>query len=207
MGTSTIRSSGTTIDDILEPRTTTKISDVGIKEGGIDISNIYEKLASGTAPSALNIKSGGADLNTFFAAIGTVSSGTIVWAGDTESMVSNQGGTLEIFFKSTGSIKKKLNFGSEVDVSPAADWLEDSTTGSDYEMNAISSNGIATSNITITTGNTTWTTLGSDIWFRVADGNSSFPSKTDTITIKIRENSTPATEVSATLTMTANYLI
>ena len=72
--TTGIKASGTDLDALLEPRTTTKIANVNIdSNGGVDISNRFEAIASGSAPSVTNIKSGGTDLNALFAAIGTVS--------------------------------------------------------------------------------------------------------------------------------------
>lgn len=64
---------GSDLDTLLEPRTTTKIANVNIKSnGGVDISNRFEDIASGSAPSATGIKKAGTDLNALFAGIGTV---------------------------------------------------------------------------------------------------------------------------------------
>lgn len=58
------------LDDILEPRTTTKIADTGFKSnGGVDISNRFENIASGSAPGITGFKKNGSDLNTLFAEI------------------------------------------------------------------------------------------------------------------------------------------
>lgn len=69
-----IKAVGVDLDAIFEPRTGTKIADVNIKSNGsVDLSNRFEDLASGSAPPATGIKKGGADLNTLFAELGSVS--------------------------------------------------------------------------------------------------------------------------------------
>lgn len=71
--TTGIQANGTDLDSLLAARITTKIADVNIdSNGSVDISNRFEKLASGSAPSTTNIQSGGADLATLFAGIGTL---------------------------------------------------------------------------------------------------------------------------------------
>jgi len=81
-----IQANGTDLDSIFEPRTTTKIADVNIdSNGGVDLSNRFEDIASGSAAAATGIQSGGADLNTLFAGIGTVGGSptvSAVGAGD-----------------------------------------------------------------------------------------------------------------------------
>lgn len=72
---SNIKVSSTDLDDLFEARTTAKIADVGYKVAGVDISNRYEKLASGSATTTTNYKTAGADLNTLFAGLGTVGGG------------------------------------------------------------------------------------------------------------------------------------
>lgn len=73
--TTGIQDAGTDLDSVFEPRTTAKISDVNYhSNGGVDISNRFEKIASGSAGSLTNHHKAGADLNTLFAGIGTVSS-------------------------------------------------------------------------------------------------------------------------------------
>lgn len=76
-----IKSGGTDLDSLLEPRTTTKIDDVNIKSnGGVDISNRFEDIASGTGPSSLGIsRTSGitVDLSLLFAGIGTVAEDVI----------------------------------------------------------------------------------------------------------------------------------
>lgn len=69
-----IKAAGTDLDLIFEPRTTTKIANVNIKSnGGVDLSNRFEDIASGSAASTTGIKKTGTDLNALFAGIGTVS--------------------------------------------------------------------------------------------------------------------------------------
>ena len=88
-----IQANGTDLDSLLEPRTTTKIADVNIdSNGGVDISNRFEKLASGSAPSTTNIQKAGADLATLFAGIGTVVDPPLVSAlanGDVNASIIN----------------------------------------------------------------------------------------------------------------------
>lgn len=57
---------GTDLSDILATRSTTKIADVNYAASGSDLSNAYEKRASGDAPAVTNFKKGGADFNTLF---------------------------------------------------------------------------------------------------------------------------------------------
>lgn len=64
--------SGTDLDDLFEFRSTAKIADVGYAVNGVDISNRYEKLASGSSTTPTGYKTNGNDLNTLFAGIGTV---------------------------------------------------------------------------------------------------------------------------------------
>lgn len=71
--TTGIQANGTDLDTLLAPRRTTKIADVNIdSNGGVDISNRFETLDTGTAPAVTNIKKNtNTDLNELFAAIGT----------------------------------------------------------------------------------------------------------------------------------------
>ena len=73
-----VKAAGVDLDSIFEPRTTTKIANVGIKSnGGVDLSNRFENIASGSGPSATGIKKSGTDLNALFAELGSVSAETL----------------------------------------------------------------------------------------------------------------------------------
>jgi hypothetical protein len=68
-----ITAAGVDLDDIFEPRASTKVADVNIhSNGGVDLSNRFENITSGTGPAATNIlKNTNTDLNEIFAEIGT----------------------------------------------------------------------------------------------------------------------------------------
>lgn len=63
------------LDSVFEQRSTAAIANVGHQVAGTDLAQRYEKLASGTAAAATGFKSNNNDLNTLFAAKGTVGSG------------------------------------------------------------------------------------------------------------------------------------
>ena len=99
---SNILANGTDLDSIFETRTGTKIADVNIQVAGTDISNRYEDIASGSAASATNILTGGNDLNTKFAAIGTVGGS---WEPLATNTATSSGGV--------STLSVGLNFGNE----------------------------------------------------------------------------------------------
>lgn len=98
---SNIFANGTDLDSIFETRTTAKIADVNIQVAGTDISNRYENITSGSAASTTNILTGGNDLNTKFAAIGTV--------GGWQPLATNTA-TLS---SGTSTLSLGVNFGNE----------------------------------------------------------------------------------------------
>jgi hypothetical protein len=75
-----IKANDIDLDSIFEPRTTPKIADTNIHSNGdVDIANRFEDKASWTpAADATNIHKGDADLNTLFAAIGTVGGAEVI---------------------------------------------------------------------------------------------------------------------------------
>jgi len=68
---------GVDLDSILNTRVNGVIGNTGFLAGGSDIANRYEKLASGSAPALTGFKVNGSDLNSLFAAAGTVNTGRI----------------------------------------------------------------------------------------------------------------------------------
>lgn len=62
-----IQANGTDLDSLFLARSTTKRADVNIdSNGGVDISNRFEKYTSGTKVATTNIQSGGTDLKDLF---------------------------------------------------------------------------------------------------------------------------------------------
>lgn len=176
-----IQANGTDLDSLLEPRTTTKIEDVNIdSNGGVDISNRFEKFASGSAPSTTNIQKAGADLATLFAAIGTV--------GETKKLDTNiTSGTEFDGYKSTkrifsgfdaGGDKKGLgSFGSIANGS----YTDAGSTSRTVTAFYFNSGGQGSNN----TGS---------IWLSISDNS---PSDTDTVFSKVILDGTTFTRSSA----------
>lgn len=162
-----IKAAGVDLDSILEARSTTKIADVNIKSnGGVDLSNRFEKVASGSAPSATGIKSGGADLNTLFAAIDSV---MLLGAGSGGNVTQLDGNspydsTVAIRFNVDGSIEtgKSIN-GAAITWTYVGDWI-DPTSGADnsYSVRFTNFNG---------TGGGDWTSeaAADNVWVALVD--------------------------------------
>lgn len=73
MATGLITKNADDLDDVLEPRVSTKIADVGIlSNGGVDISNRFEGYVSGSKAADTGFISGGSDLKDLFAPKGGV---------------------------------------------------------------------------------------------------------------------------------------
>jgi len=68
-----IQANGVDLDSIFEPRASAKVADVNIdSNGGVDISNRFENITSGTGPATTNIKKNtNTDLNEIFAELGS----------------------------------------------------------------------------------------------------------------------------------------
>ena len=127
-----IQANGTDLDSVFEARTTTKIADVNIdSNGGVDLSNRFEDIASGSAAAATGIQSGGADLNTLFAGIGTVGSSPTVSAlanGDTNSRIIGTYCDVGVQFNTAGTEHEQAPNGTWG--ASLGDWL-DSGSASD----------------------------------------------------------------------------
>jgi hypothetical protein len=137
--TTGIQDAGTDLDAIFEPRTTTKVADVNIhSNGGVDISNRFEDLNSGSGAPATNIHAGDTDLYLIFAELGSVGGLQVSLRANGDYNTRN-GGTCHagIRIASTGTEYEFTNTGSQ---GSSATWL-DSGNASDVWVKCISSNG------------------------------------------------------------------
>lgn len=162
-----IKAAGVDLDSIFEVRTTTKIANVNIKSnGGVDISNRFENIASGSGPSATGIKAGGADLNTKFAEIGTVISlgagpGGLVSRADGQSPWDT---TVGIRFNTNGIVQigKEINGGGVI-WTGSSEWITPTSEASNvYDVR-----------FTNKAGGGSWTQQESspeDTWIALVDG-------------------------------------
>lgn len=204
--TTGLTKSGVDLDAILHARSTTKIADVNIQSnGGVDISNRFETLASGTAPAVTGFQKAGADLNTLFAAIGTVETITL----SNQSMINgdNPGGTAYsgVMFRSDGSIDEVgytlaifTQYGAGVQWSSN----EPSATGADYDIRcaSITSGSFTSSAATVTT----WVNLATDRRWYVSIASKFSPDlKGCTAVFEISEAGAATAIDSATITLLA----
>lgn len=187
---SNIKDSGVDLDSIFEVISTTKIGNVNIKSGGTDISNSYEKLASGSAAPVTGIKTGGADLNTKFAELGSVVSAVVTVSGET---IVDQGAGDRLYratlrVTNNGNMHKFESM-TVTQIDTADDWVRPTSAASiDYEVKYDYVSGDVLHSST-TSDDGEWKNLAADKFFECRHLLGAGIGKKETvITISIRKN-------------------
>lgn len=190
---------GTDLDSVFETYTSgTKPSNTGYTVASVDLKDRYAPISTGSAAAATGFKiAGGADLNTLFAAIGSVST---VQLNDQNISHSNPGGAnarATYRLNTSGAAEERL--GASGTYNTLETWLL-SGASSDYEARATLLSGSITSGTL-----NTWQSLGtSREWYANAPVSSS--SETASLFIEIRLASSGVVQADATITLTASTL-
>lgn len=186
---------GTDFDDIFEPRTTSKRSDVGfIFSDGNDVSNRYEKASSGTPSGNVGYKlSSGQDIGPLFATKGSV----VYWDGTLSDVnsydvfaTSKPARAGYIFDSSSENVLRYTDFGT----SDIGSWSGGKATASNTEIMFTRLSGNS-----ITNSASSWTSATVEPYFYVSTGSGT---STSTVRVYMREAGNSDSTISKDVTIT-----
>ena len=137
--TSPIKKSGTPLSSIFDlwQAGTDKAPATGIKENGVDTSDIYAMLKYGTAAAPTGVKSRNADLNTIYAAKGTASYTLGFHGGNYSSTRVRAEASITLRFNANGTwqvIRDFVENGSAGTVIASGSWLPSGASASEYSV-------------------------------------------------------------------------
>lgn len=128
-----ILSNGTDISTLFKARTSTKIADVGILDGGTDISNDYEPIGATTKIANVGILSGGSDISNLFMDINASTAPAVAFAGAASSVVlTSATGYAGVVLRDDGNIYRKQTanyIGSQPGEVDIGDWVSGGNLG------------------------------------------------------------------------------
>jgi hypothetical protein len=206
MSSGIFTSSGADLDNVFEFYSSgTKVGSTNIfHANGNDLANVYAPLSQGSAAGPTNVYSGNSDLNSLFAAKGTVSTwdGSLaaVPAGVVDSRSSPQfpGYSLaEILFFADGTIRQRTADSESVLGNWSGSLANSSNTEVRFEI--VSWNGIGS--VSGATGS-----FGQVNFTRAVSINTSSGNATTGIRISLREIGKSGDGITVTTTLTASYI-
>ena len=185
------------LDALFMARVNTKRADVGYTIAGVDISNRYEPIASGTPIAATGFKSGGTDLANLFRGISDPLVVVSIPSTSTNSQ-SAASGFAQATFELSADGRIRITTGSNSTVSNDP-WITPQTGMTGYSAYASHVSGVAVASGTLGS----WIALGSGAvnWTQVR--TASVGTNSTVIQVQIRRNSDSVVLTTANVTMTA----
>lgn len=201
------RKTVTDLATLFMARVNTKRADVGILDGGVDISNTYEPIGDGTKIANVGFFSAGTDISNYFRDINESLAGDVTVSGEYISDIGAASAcTAGVRFNSDGTVDKLVH-GTWYQIDASTDWIDpNGDADSTYDVRITNVSWTAGSSFNVSAAaEDIWINLGSNREWSVIDTNSG-PAGIQNVsfTVEIRKDDGPVLD-SATYTLVANY--